>query len=201
MDVQMPEMNGWEATQAIREKEKSTGGHIPIVAMTAHAMKGDEERCLAAGMDAYLTKPIRTQELFALLDGIGGHKADPPVSLDMPSNKSTTDSIDVEATIERLDGDHGLFQELTQAFRDDCPRIIERMRRAIVVHDAESLESCAHALSGSSANLGASAVSQAAGEIERLASTGSVESASAQFRILQGELERLLSELESRPAQ
>jgi PAS domain S-box-containing protein len=200
MDVQMPEMNGWEATQAIREKEKSTGGHIPIVAMTAHAMKGDEERCLAAGMDAYLTKPIRTQELLALLDGIGDHKAGPPVPLDMPSKKSTTDSIDVEATLERLDGDRGFSRELTQAFKDDCPRIIERMRRAIVVHDAKSLESCAHALKGSSANLGASAVSHAAGEIERLACTGSVESASAEFSILQGELERLFSELESRPA-
>src|SRR6202453_4689550 len=74
MDVQMPEMNGWEATQAIREKEMSTGRHIPIVAMTAHAMKGDEERCLAAGMDAYLTKPIHTKELLTILDEIGSHK-------------------------------------------------------------------------------------------------------------------------------
>jgi len=74
------------------------------------------------------------------------------------------------------------------------------MRRAIAVHDAKSLESCAYVLKGSSANLGASAVSQAAREIERLASTGSVEGTSAEFRILQGELERLFSELESRPA-
>jgi len=200
MDVQMPEMNGWEATQAIREKEQSTGGHIPIVAMTAHAMKGDEERCLAAGMDAYLTKPIRTQELLALLDGIGGRKADTAIPSDLPSKTSTADSIDVKATLEWLEGDRGLFQELTQAFKDDCPRIIEKMRRAIVARDAKSLESCAHALKGSSANLGASAVSQASGEIERLASTGNAESASAEFRILQDELERLFSELESRPA-
>src|SRR6202044_1901795 len=75
MDVQMPEMNGLEATQAIREKEKVTGKRIPIVAMTAHAMKGDEERCLAAGMDAYLTKPIHTQELLAVLDDIGSTRA------------------------------------------------------------------------------------------------------------------------------
>lgn len=74
MDVQMPEMNGWEATQAIREKERTTGKHIPIVAMTAHAMKGDDEKCLAAGMDDYLAKPIRTAELTAILDQIGDRK-------------------------------------------------------------------------------------------------------------------------------
>jgi signal transduction histidine kinase/DNA-binding response OmpR family regulator len=74
MDVQMPEMNGWEATEAIRKKEKITGGHIPIVAMTAHAMKGDEEQCMAAGMDKYLTKPIRDLQLRALLDEIASQK-------------------------------------------------------------------------------------------------------------------------------
>jgi two-component system, sensor histidine kinase and response regulator len=84
MDVQMPEMNGWQATQAIRDKERTTGEHIPIIAMTAHVMKGDEERCLAAGMDSYLTKPIRVPELLAQLDGIGNHKFSPPTPLTFP---------------------------------------------------------------------------------------------------------------------
>ena len=69
MDVQMPEMDGFEATAAIREKEKATGAHIPIIAMTAHAMKGDEERCLAAGMDAYISKPIQPTQLFQTIEG------------------------------------------------------------------------------------------------------------------------------------
>ncbi|HEY4739982.1 MAG TPA: response regulator [Candidatus Acidoferrales bacterium] len=168
--------------------------------MTAHAMKGDEERCRSTGMDGYLSKPIRTQELLAVLDEIGSDKAGSLVPLDMPSKKSTTDAIDVETTLERLDGDRSLFQELIQLFKKDCPEIIERMRRAIVVHDAKSLEGDAHALKGSSANLGAQAVSQAAGEIERLAHTGTVESTSVEFRILQEELERLFSELEALPA-
>jgi len=201
MDVQMPEMNGWEATRAIREKEMSTGRHIPIVAMTAHAMKGDEERCLTAGMDAYLTKPIRTKELIAVLDEIGVHKAGSTIPLDVPSRKLTTDAFDLEATLERLDGDRGLFQELTKVFKDDCPRIVEKMRRAIVMHDAKSLEGFAHTLKGSSANLGALAVSHAAGEIERLAHAGSAESTSMEFRVLQREIERVLTEFESLFAQ
>jgi PAS domain S-box-containing protein len=72
MDVQMPEMDGFEATAAIRETERSTGKHIPIIAMTAHALKGDQDRCLSAGMDAYLSKPIRTIELFATIEKVLG---------------------------------------------------------------------------------------------------------------------------------
>jgi CheY-like chemotaxis protein len=68
MDVQMPQMDGFEATAAIRLREQSSGRHLPIIAMTAHAMRGDQERCLAAGMDGYISKPIRVQELIALLE-------------------------------------------------------------------------------------------------------------------------------------
>jgi CheY-like chemotaxis protein len=68
MDIQMPGMDGFEATATIREKEKSTGKHIPIVAMTAHALKGDQDRCIAAGMDGYVSKPIRSMDLFAVME-------------------------------------------------------------------------------------------------------------------------------------
>jgi CheY-like chemotaxis protein len=90
MDVQMPEMNGYEATAAIREKEKAAGGHIPIIAMTAHAMKGDRERCLDTGMDHYVSKPIDTKELFAAIQEVvlrpEGNRV-PPVEL--PENPVT----------------------------------------------------------------------------------------------------------------
>jgi CheY-like chemotaxis protein len=78
MDVQMPEMDGWQATAAIRKAESATGGHIPIIALTAHAMKGDREACLIAGMDGYLSKPINSKELFALLDSLSSGAAIPP---------------------------------------------------------------------------------------------------------------------------
>jgi two-component system, sensor histidine kinase and response regulator len=82
MDVQMPGMDGLEATVAIREQEQLTGAHIPIVAMTAHAFKGDQERCLAIGMDAYISKPIRQQDLYATLESILGHNQEAGPELD-----------------------------------------------------------------------------------------------------------------------
>jgi CheY-like chemotaxis protein len=77
MDIQMPRMDGFKATAAIREREKPTGGHIPIVAMTAHALVGDQEKCLASGMDGYVSKPIRTSELFATIEKMLGDKLKP----------------------------------------------------------------------------------------------------------------------------
>jgi two-component system sensor histidine kinase/response regulator len=87
MDVQMPEMDGFEATAAIRQRERSTGGHIPIIAMTAHALKGDEERCLLAGMDAYISKPIRTTELYATIESMHCKTAEGTPSTDVGNPK------------------------------------------------------------------------------------------------------------------
>ena len=80
MDIQMPVMDGFEATAAIRAKENLTGGHIPIIAMTAHALKGDQERCISAGMDGYVSKPIRTSELFSVIEAMLPEKDPAPAS-------------------------------------------------------------------------------------------------------------------------
>jgi CheY-like chemotaxis protein len=80
MDVQMPEMDGFETAAAIREREKITGDRLPILAMTAYAMKGDEQKCLAAGMDAYISKPIHPRELYALLESLARPEAEPAVT-------------------------------------------------------------------------------------------------------------------------
>ena len=196
MDIQMPEMNGWDATRAIREKEKASGVHIPVVAMTAHAMKGDEERCLAAGMDYYLTKPVQTRNLLAILDEIRSRKVSADRAADSPSKSSSANAVDLATALERLDGDRALFDELTHIYEEDCPRLLEEMRRAIAHHDAKGLEHHAHQLKGSSASLGAFAVSHAAGEIEKLAQSDNVDNVSEQFRVLQEEIERLFGELE-----
>jgi HPt (histidine-containing phosphotransfer) domain-containing protein len=147
-------------------------------------------------MDHYLTKPLRTAELLALLDEIANRKerADPVIA---PLSKTGSGSaVDLAAALERLDGDRSLYDELTLLFEDECPRTVERMRGAIAVRDAKGLEHLAHTLKGASASLGAFAVSEAAGEIERLAQSDNVDNTGDQFRILQDEIERLFGELE-----
>jgi len=90
MDVQMPKMDGLEATAAIRQRERSSGRHTPIVAMTAHALKSDEERCLSAGMDAFISKPIRTNELFATIERLLGMSNQAGASNDVETRKELT---------------------------------------------------------------------------------------------------------------
>ncbi len=201
MDVQMPEMNGWETTQAIREKERSTGGRIPIIAMTAHAMKGDDERCFAAGMDDYLTKPIRTEELMTVLEKVGARKAAREVRLDRATVRRVVnqeaEAVDLAAALERLGGDRGLYDELVGVFKNECPSMTAEMRRAIDDQDGKTLARSAHTLRGSSSNLGAVAVADAALELEKLARAEKLEGAGEQFKVLESEIERLLSELET----
>jgi PAS domain S-box-containing protein len=197
MDVQMPEMNGWEATRAIREKERTTGGRIPIIAMTAHAMKGDDERCFAAGMDDYLTKPIRTEELIAALEKVGASKLAKEVRLDRATVSREAQSVDMAAALERLGGDRGLYYELVDVFKKECPGVEAEIRRAIDDRDARTLERSAHTLRGSSSNLGALGVSDAALELEKLARSGKLDGTDEQFKALKKEVERLFSELES----
>jgi two-component system, sensor histidine kinase and response regulator len=198
MDIQMPEMNGWEVARAIREQERESGGHIPIIAMTAHAMKGDEEKCLASGMDDYLTKPIRTPELLEVLDRISRYKGQLEVVFPLsPSPSSPRPAIDLAATLKRLDGDRRLFDELVEVFRNECPATMEEIGQAILLEDKQRVERGAHTLKGSSSSIGADAVSQAAAEIERLASRGNLSAAARQFNVLEAEVERLSAELDS----
>ncbi len=132
MDVQMPVMGGFEATVAIRERERSTGRHMPIIAMTAHAMKGDRERCLDAGMDDYISKPIDSAKLLALVDRVGSAAtaSGAPSMLEVPASARQApalpppDACDVDAFIERVGGDADLAREMAVLFIPDAIRLV-----------------------------------------------------------------------------
>ena len=155
MDVQMPEMSGLEATVAIREREQSTGGHIPIVAMTAHAMTGDRERCLEAGMDRYVSKPLRPDELLAAVDAL---VASPTLTSNVasgfsrtsPSVETTSRShLDAPALLADFGGKRALLGEVIDIFLVDGPQMVTAIRQATDNRDAAALAASAHALKGS----------------------------------------------------
>jgi PAS domain S-box-containing protein len=189
MDVQMPEMDGFEATAAIRQKEKATGKHLPIVAMTAHALKGDRERCLAAGMDDYLAKPIQAKELLAAVEG-----AVPPAvesRQGVPTEPRPEEIFDRAAALARVDGDAKLLEELAGLFLADSARLLSTVEEAVAHGDAEALEHAAHALKSSVGNFAANAAYASAAKLEMLGRHGNVAEAQEAYAALQQEIERL----------
>jgi CheY-like chemotaxis protein/HPt (histidine-containing phosphotransfer) domain-containing protein len=170
LDVQMPEMDGLETSVAIRAREQEQGGHVPIIAMTAHAMADDRERCLQAGMDAYLSKPVRPQELFETIanllpDGttLAGECHGAPL---------VSDIFDQAALLARLEGDETLLRELVGLFLEDTPQRLDRIHDAFVNNDLKMLERATHTLKGSVGNLCAYRAYETAKRLERLAQIG-----------------------------
>jgi two-component system sensor histidine kinase/response regulator len=183
MDVQMPEMGGFDATAAIREREVRSGTHIRIVAMTAHAMNGDRERCLAAGMDGYLSKPIDPAMLYATLEHEG-----PPVAAAKPvSDVATAPPVDRRLLLERLGDDEALLADVVQVFLDDCPKRLEAIKNAVDARDPEAIRTSAHALKGAAGNLSAAGLCEAARILERIGAEGRLNAADAGWRRLSSE--------------
>jgi two-component system, sensor histidine kinase and response regulator len=189
MDVQMPEMDGLQATSAIRQREVSTRKHVPIIAMTAHAMKGDRERCLAAGMDAYISKPVHIEELLQVTEGLTRHAG--PIDRSPEPGPVATVAIDREAALQRVEGDEVLLADLAKLFCDESPRMLAVIQEAITRENAESLERGAHSLKGSVATFSAQQAFNLALKLERLGRAKEFEGAKPIFDLLVSEVQRV----------
>ena len=185
MDVQMPEMGGIEATVAIRKHEATSGGHARIIAMTAHAMSGDRDRCLAAGMDGYLSKPINQAMLAKVIERGGDGE--------LPSPRA---AIDKAALLARVGGDVDLMREVIHLFLEDCPMRLSAIRAAIASGNAEALRNAAHALRGAAGTLSAAGLVDAALVLERLGAENKLAPAEAAWKTLSAEAAHLAAALQ-----
>jgi len=192
VDVQMPEMDGLQLTGAIREKEKDTNIHLPIIAMTAHAMKGDRERCLEAGMDAYVSKPINSRQLFASIDAVWGAGLTAPPKV---ASGSGQEILDEAALRSRFQGEPELLKELVTLFLEDCPQLCDGIRGAAERGDAQGMERAAHKLKGSVANFAAPAAYEAALRLEVIGHDGHLDQATEALGQLESALEELRPKL------
>jgi PAS domain S-box-containing protein len=189
MDIQMPLMDGFEATRVIRERERGTDSHIPIIAMTAHAMKGDREHCLAAGMDGYVSKPLKPTELFSVLEAAakGGGEAD--------ATTLATRVLDRGKLLHRVAGDTELLNELITIYQEEAPKLLNEIRSAICTRDGDRLRLAAHALKGSAGNFEASAVQDVAWHLEQCGRANQWHEAEAELAKLESLLSEMLTEL------
>jgi CheY-like chemotaxis protein len=189
MDLQMPEMGGLEATAAIRQRERSSGEHIPIIAVTAHAMPGDRERCLQAGMDGYLSKPVQAAELIRVIADV--LEVENPVATS--GDPAEVDvAFDRQAALTRLEGDADLLREMAGLFLGDYPRQIAALREAIEHQDADAIQRTAHTLKGALSSLGARPAAAAALALEDVGRARNHEQAPRAFEELMAALNQLL---------
>jgi CheY-like chemotaxis protein len=189
MDVQMPEMGGLEATEAIRAHERGSGRHTPIVALTAHAMSGDRERCLAAGMDGYVSKPLRPAELLSTIDGLLA-----------PSGASTATTagpmaLDSLTLLAGFGGNSRLLGEVIDVFVQDAPRLVEQLKDAAAKGDREGLASVAHALKGSLGLFSKAGPYEHASRLVQTARAGELSDVLVACGELEAEVARLITEL------
>ena len=197
MDIQMPQMDGIAATKSIRTREMNTNSHFPIIAMTAHAMKGDRERCIEAGMDGYVSKPINVEDLEIAIakvmhltstDARGlrteGHSKGSPRN---PVN------LDFGPMLKRLGGDEELLDEVIEIFVDQAPKHLDTLRRALSQGDTELVERTAHSIKGELGYLGIATVSQKARELEELGRKHQLEQAARLFTSFETEISDIVA--------
>jgi two-component system, sensor histidine kinase and response regulator len=205
MDVQMPELDGYEATLEIRSSGESIVNGLPIVALTAHNNEGDRERCLAAGMNGYVSKPIQPGELFAEIDRIlnKSEKSEIANPVDLLDDTATADGesaapvLDREEVLRRVEGNLQLLRALVGTFETTHIEYLSRIRDAVDTGDADTLETSAHGLKGAVATLGGARARDAASQLELMGRGGQIDDDTAQaVGVLEGELGQLRTALQ-----
>jgi PAS domain S-box-containing protein len=203
MDIQMPILDGLKATQILREKERETGLHMPIIAMTAFAMSGDRERFLMAGMDEYLSKPIQSSELINALSIVS------PKSI-LPRNSTTetgqvtpqpdkmpTTVFDMEGALERVEGDRNFLAELAVIYLDEVSKLSSALAEAYSKQDIVAASKIAHTIKGASSNFCAQPLHEAAFTFEKITTENASDEIAEAYRNLNSEIDRLNSAIRS----
>jgi signal transduction histidine kinase/DNA-binding response OmpR family regulator len=191
MDVQMPEMDGLEATRAIRSLEKETGRHLPVIAMTAHALEGHRRLCLDAGMDSYVSKPIRADELFRTIGTVIPR-------FDSPRLPASEPAVDWDLALRSVEGDGDLLDTLIEAAQQDIPRMMKDVRDALTGGDVARLQAAAHSLKGSLGYFGDVPALRGIRELERRALAGNLESANELLDVLERDVDALTQAIQER---
>jgi PAS domain S-box-containing protein len=204
MDMQMPEVDGYQATRFIRQHEAETGEHIPIIALTAFAMQGDRDRCLEAGCDDYLSKPIETVKLYELVERFGG-PGRPPRTSKATTNASPADTdatpdavspdFDAAAALKRYDGDSEFLHEIVQLFLNTSATQMERLAAAVAARDPAAIRDAAHAIKGAVATIGAPHACDAALRLETMGENRELEGIEAAHDALCAGVARLRAAL------
>jgi CheY-like chemotaxis protein len=197
MDIQMPLLDGIQATRRIREREQLTGMHMPIVAMTAHALKDDKERCLAAGMDGFISKPIRAQQLLDLIAELSDTEQPPKRLAEEPPPGERVPAFNKQNALMQVDGDLDLFREIYDIFVASWPTTVEEIGSAIEHGDTQRLQQAAHRLRGSMAVFAAEPASSTSLALEMLGRNEHLDEAPALFADLQKKVCRLQQELDA----
>jgi len=196
MDLQMPVLDGLGAIRAIRASEKNTGRHVPVAAMTADAMVGDRERCLSAGMDDYISKPIRPDELFRIIEKFAqlttpsdpqASAPEPTKGADSPQPAFVAESlVDWDAARTAMNGDDGLLCEIVRAFLEESGAMLATLEQAVLSGDPARVRLHAHSLKGAVSHLGIKRALATAGELERKGREGDLRDSQQLFaRIVQ----------------
>jgi PAS domain S-box-containing protein len=198
MDVQMPGLDGLQATALIREQERATGGHVPIAAMTAQAAESDRLRCLESGMDAYVTKPVHVPALLKMIESVGGGGSSMNIELagEGASVGAQLRQLDEALALSRVGGDVDLLKEVIELFLDDYPGTFEKIKNAVAASDASALEHHAHSLKGSVSTFGANRAFEAAFALEKQGRSGDLRGVQEGLFQLDQALEALRPELQ-----